>query len=153
MRSRKVLLPFDGSPAARRALGHVAAMDQGGDFQVHVLYVQAPTIDDAVYLQPLLDEGERTVGIASRHLEARSISHTTRVSVGYPADTIVLIAKQERCTEIVMGVRSAIARFFSGSISARVASLAGIPVTLVKATGESIVRQPGERQPARAALG
>jgi nucleotide-binding universal stress UspA family protein len=128
-------------------------MDRGGDFQVHVLYVQAPTIDDAVYLQPLLDEGERTVGIASRHLEARSISHTTRVSVGYPADTIVLSAKQERCTEIVMGMRSAIARFFSGSISARVAGLADIPVTLVKATGESIVRQPGVRQPARAALG
>ena len=152
MRSRKVLLPFDGSPAARRALEHVAAM-RGGDFHVHVLYAQAPTIDDAVYLQPMLDEAERTVGVASRHLEARSISHTTAVTVGYPADTILLSAKEERCTEIVMGVRNAILRFFSGSTSRRVASQARIPVTLVKATGESITRRPGERQPARAALG
>ena len=152
MRPRKVLLPFDGSPPARRALESVAAMDQGGDFHVHVLYVQAPTIADDVYLQPLLEEAGRIVRVASRYLEARSISHTTQVAVGYPSDTIVLIAKAQRCTEIVMGVRTAIRRFFSGSISARVATQAAIPVTLVKATGEAIVRRPGARQPARAAL-
>ena len=152
MRPRKVMLPFDGSPPARRALEHVAAMDHGGDYHVHVLYVQAPTIDDDVYLQPLLDEAERIVGVASRYLEARSISHTTGVAIGYPSDTIVRSAKAERCTEIVMGVRTAFARFFSGSISRRVASLADIPVTLLNATGEATVKRPGTRQPARAAL-
>ena len=153
MAARKVLLPFDGSPPARRALEYVAAMDHGGDFHVHVLYVQAPTINDEVYLQPLLDEAERIVRVASRYLDARSISHTTGVIVGYPSDTIVRSANAERCTDIVMGVRSSIARFFSGSVSRRVASLAGTPVTLVKATGEAIVRRPGSRQPAHAAPG
>lgn len=152
MRPRKVMLPFDGSPPARRALEYVAAMDQGGDFQVRVLYVQAPTIDDEVYLPPLLAEAERIVRVASRYLEARSISHVTRVAVGYPSDTIVRHAKAERCTEIVMGVRTALARFFSGSISRRVAGLADLPVTLVKATGEAVVTGPGARQPARATL-
>jgi nucleotide-binding universal stress UspA family protein len=128
-------------------------MDQGDDFHVHVLYVQAPTIDDDVYLQPLLDEGERIVRVASRYLEARSIGHTTRVAIGYPSDTIVLGAKAERCTDIVMGVRTAIARFFSGSVSRRVVSEAGTPVTLVNATGEAIVRRPGVRRPALAAPG
>ncbi len=142
MQPRKVLLPFDGSPPARRALEYVAAMDRGNDFHVHVLNVQAPTIDDEVYLQPLLNEGERIVRVASRHLEARSISHSTRVAVGYPSDTIVLSAKAERFTDIVMGVRSAISRLFSGSVSRRVASRAGTPVTLVNATGEAILKVP-----------
>jgi nucleotide-binding universal stress UspA family protein len=127
-------------------------MDHGDDFHVHVLYVQAPTIDDDVYLPPLLAEAERTVRTASRYLEARSISHTTRIPIGYPSDTIVREANAERCTEIVMGVRPALARFFSGSISARVAGLADIPVTLVKATGEARVKTPEGRQAALAAL-
>jgi len=142
MHPRRVLLPFDGSPPARRALEYVAAMDQGREFHVHVLNVQAPTIDDDVYLQSLLDEGERIVRVASRHLEARSIGHTTLVAVGHPSDTIVLNAKAERFTDIVMGVRSAIARLFSGSVSRRVVRHAGKPVTLVKATGEAVFKAP-----------
>ena len=141
---RSVLLPFDGSAASRRALDYVAAMERGRDFEVHVLNVQRPTIDDDVYLQPLLDEGERIVRVASRYLEARSIRHTTRVAVGYPSETIVNSARAERCTEIVMGVRSPFARLF-GSVSGHVVRHAGTPVTLVKATGEAIQRWPGPR--------
>lgn len=133
---RKVLLPFDGSPAARRALDYVAATDWGDDLHVHVLNVQSPTIDDDVYLRPLLKEGEEIVRVASRHLRARSIGHTTRVAVGYPSETILRSAAAEGCTDIVMGVRNPLARFFSGSVSALVVRDAGTPVTLVKATGE-----------------
>lgn len=144
---RKILLPFDGSPPARRALEFVAAMEPDGDFQVHVLNVQRPTIDDDVYLQPLLNEGERIVQSASRYLHTRSIRHTTQVAVGYPAETIVLSARAERCTDIVMGVRTAVARLFSGSVSGHVVRHAGTPVTLLKATGEAIRRWPSARPP------
>jgi nucleotide-binding universal stress UspA family protein len=146
MHPRKVLLPFDGSPASRRALEYVATIEQGHDSHVHLLNVQGPTIDDSVYLGPLLKEGEQVLRVASRHLEAKAISHTCQVAVGFPSETIVLHARDERCTAIVMGVRSAIARLFSGSVSSQVVRLAGIPVTLVKATGEAIVRTPIRNQ-------
>ena len=148
MHPRKVLLPFDGSPEARRALEHVASTERGRrGSHVHVLNVQGPTIDDGVYLEPLLREGEQLLLHASRHLEAMAISHTSEIAVGYPAETIVLRARDERCTAIVMGMRSTIARIFTGSVSRRVVRDADVPVTLVKATGEAIVTIPILAQP------
>jgi nucleotide-binding universal stress UspA family protein len=117
MHARKVLLPFDGSPAAHRALEFVAA-ERGPGTHVHVLNVQAPTIDDEVYLAPLLSEAEQVLLAASRYLERMAVDHTTRVVVGFPRDTIVRSATEEGCTEIVMGMRGAVARFLSGSVSA-----------------------------------
>ena len=143
MRARKILLPFDGSPAARRALEYAAA-ERGRDSHIHILNVQGPTIDDDVYLAPLLNKAEQMLREASRQLERMAVSHTTRVVVGFPRDTIISSATEERCTEIVMGKRSAIARFFSGSVSAHVVRRAAIPVTLVKANGEAIARMPAQ---------
>ena len=47
-------------------------------------------------------------------------------------EAIIHRAKTGNCTAIVMGIRSAIARFFSGSVSDQVVRLAGVPVTRVK---------------------
>jgi nucleotide-binding universal stress UspA family protein len=141
MSTRKVLLPFDGSRAARRALEYVAAVADR-ETHVHLLNVQSPTIDDGVYLDPLVREGEQMLLDASRHLEAKAISHTSQVAIGWPTDAIVRSARSESCTAIVMGVRGAIARLFSGSVSRGVVRQAGVPVTLVSTSGEAVVRMP-----------
>jgi nucleotide-binding universal stress UspA family protein len=132
----KLLLPFDGSPAARRALEYVGALEHRGGLHVHLLNVQIPTIDDGVYLNALLKEAEKVLGDASRYLEARAISHSLEVAVGFPTDTIVARARAERFAAIVMGVRGALVRLFTGSVSRRVVREAGLPVMLVKASGE-----------------
>jgi nucleotide-binding universal stress UspA family protein len=141
MHSRKWLVPFDGSPAARQALAYVAG-EAGHDTHIHLLNVQPPTIDDAVYLRSMVRQGEEMLRDASRQLEARSISHTSHVAVGYPSETIVLNAQQTRCTGIVMGMRSAIARLLSGSVSRRVVSEVDVPVVLVNTSGQAITRTP-----------
>ena len=141
MSARKVLLPFDGSPAARRALEYLAAVADR-ETHVHLLNVQPPTIDDDVYLDPLVRGGEQVLRDAARHLEAKAIRHTSQVAIGWPADAIVRSARSESCTAIVMGVRSAIARLLSGSVSRGVVREAGVPVTLVSTSGETVVRMP-----------
>ena len=135
----KLLLPFDGSPAAVRALEYVGALDQRGALHVHLLNVQGPTVDDDVYLKPLLEEGEKLLGDAARALQLRAISHSSEVAVGFPADTIVERARSQRFAAVVMGVRGAMARLFTGSVSRGVVRAAGVPVMLVDASGQARV--------------
>jgi nucleotide-binding universal stress UspA family protein len=135
----KLLLPFDGSPAAVRALEYVGALEQRDGLHVHLLNVQALTVDDEVYLPPLLKEGERLLGDAARHLRARAVSHSSEVAVGFPADTIVARARAEPFAAIVMGVRGVMARLVTGSVSRGVIRGSGLPVMLVKESGETLV--------------
>ena len=135
----KLLLPFDGSPAAVRALEYVAALEHRDAMHVHLLNVQPPTVDDEVDLEPLLEGGEKMLRDAAGHLEARAISHSSEVAVGSAADAIVERARAERFAAIVMGVRGAMVRLFTGSVSRGVVRKAGLPVMLVKASGETRV--------------
>jgi nucleotide-binding universal stress UspA family protein len=135
----KLLLPFDGSPAAVRALEYVAALEQRDALHVHLLNVQPRTVDDEVYLEPLLKGGEKMLRDAARYLEARAISHTSEVAVGSAADAIVARARADRFAAIVMGVRSAMARLFTGSVSRGVVRESGLPVMLVTSSGQARV--------------
>lgn len=138
MNERKVLLPFDGSPAAQRAMEHLAATERPGESSVHVLNVQHPTIDDDVYLPEFVDRAKLMLREASRYLEARDIAHTAEVAIGSACDVIVSSAKEKGCTAIVMGVRNPLMRLLSGSVSRHVVRKAGLPVTLVKANGQAV---------------
>lgn len=135
----KLLLPFDGSPAAVRALEYVAALEHRDALHVHLLNVQPHTVDDEVYLEPLLKGGEKMLRDAARQLEARAISHSSEVAVGSAADAIVSRARAERFAAIVMGVRGALVRLFTGSVSRGVVRQSGLPVMLVKSSGETRV--------------
>jgi nucleotide-binding universal stress UspA family protein len=127
-----VLLPFDASRASFRALEHLIAANKDADFHVHVLNIQEPTLDDRVFLRASLHEGHEIVRWACDRLEAAGIKHSSEVAVGVPSETILTVAKRESHSEIVMGTRGAIARYFSGSVSGDVARLAEIPVTRVR---------------------
>ena len=135
----KLLLPFDGSPAAVRALEYVAALEHRDALHVHLLNVQPRTVDDEVYLEPLLKGGENMLRGAARQLEARAISHSSEVAVGSAAAAIVARARAERFAAIVMGVRGAMVRLFTGSVSRGVVRDAGLPVMLVDASGQTRV--------------
>jgi nucleotide-binding universal stress UspA family protein len=137
MPSRKWLLPFDGSPSSRKALAYVVAGANDAT-HVHLLNVQPPTIDDSVYLDPLLELGEQTLREASRRLELHGISHSAEVAVGYPSQAIVARANETACTQIIMGVRSTVARMLTGSVSRDVVRGVDIPVLLVNASGGTV---------------
>ncbi|HAY61559.1 MAG TPA: hypothetical protein DCY37_05610 [Acidaminococcaceae bacterium] len=56
------------------------------------------------------------------------------LEVGHPAERVLAVCKEKKCTAIVIGSRglSGIAEFFLGSVSSKIAQYAAIPVLIVK---------------------
>lgn len=138
---RRILVPYDGSASAERAL--LFAIDQSTDTEVHVLNVQEwpalyselMTIDGFQELQDkLVARGTDVVGRAAKVLAARSIPFQTHVRVGNIELAIIAVANEIRCGQIVMGTRGhgAAKSLLIGSVAQKVVHLADVPVTIVK---------------------
>jgi nucleotide-binding universal stress UspA family protein len=143
-RDRKLLIAFDGSPAARCALEYAIEQARNCALAVHVVNVQTALIDDAVYYRSHEQIGAEILMAATLPLELRGIRHTTEVAFGAVAASIVRSAAMQRCDAIVIGSRDkpAIANFFSASISSQVARLAGVPVTVIKQKVVATIHSP-----------
>ena len=142
----RVLLPFDGSEPARRALGRFLALAwRLKRFEVLVLNVQPEVpmrkllLDarlSAVRRQkvPMREAGMKLLAPARRLLEGAGISSRCHVEFGDPAPTIARFAKRYHCDQIVMGTRGLgkIPRLLLGSIATKVLHLTDLPVLLVK---------------------
>ena len=138
-----VLLPFDGSPAAQRAVELLAG--HAGDarsFEVLLLNVQtrpvslwpdASAFTGAIEVA-LLEEGRRTLEPARLRLEAAKLAVRAEVRLGLPAQAIVREAKANEAQVIVMGTRGAgpMRGYAFGSVALRVAHGGAAPVLLVK---------------------
>ncbi len=139
---KKILLPFDGSESAKRALQHVTAMAQETpQTEIHLLHVVDPTqlgTDESFWKggtkEKLLADGERILEPAKQALTQSGIAYASDVSLGSPGNEIPSYARAHGCNAIVMGTRgmSSIASFFVGSVAHRVMQFAEVPVTLVK---------------------
>jgi len=131
---RKLLVAFDGSPAARCALEY--AIEEAGDGKaaIHMVYVQTAVIEDAVLYGSHRQAGADLLKTMTAQLDFHGIRHTTDVVFGPVAESIVRSAAVERCDAIVIGTRDrlAIANFFSASVSSQVVRLADVPVTVIK---------------------
>lgn len=140
---QKILVPFDGSPNALRAVEHVALLAG--------LLSQTPGIDLVVVHDPvtprlhaglthaeisgmLNDEGERILQPARGILDAAHLPFTTTHLIGSVPHEIDRHARASGATAIVMGTRGLgrVAGALLGSAAAGVVRLAHVPVTLVK---------------------
>lgn len=131
---RKLLVAFDGSPAARCALDYAIERARESNAAIHVLNVQNALMDDAVFYRSHAQAGADTLKAATAQLELNRVPYTTDVAFGAVAPSIVRTAALERCDGIVIGARDrlALANFFSASVSSQVARQAQVPVTVVK---------------------
>jgi nucleotide-binding universal stress UspA family protein len=138
---RRVLVPFDGSPSAFRAVDHVIALSRAGHHaDVLLLNVQlAPVKAMAPSAAADLGSeswaaGEAILSEASRILERQHIPYQSEVVVGRPHELIIATAEQHHIDLIVMGSRGmgAVARLFLGSVATAVVQHAKVPVTVVK---------------------
>jgi nucleotide-binding universal stress UspA family protein len=141
---RKVLVPFDGSASARRAIQYLIETHRSeAPFQVHVLNVQERPIFLDGYLDAAMEEVERALRDAAQKLvleaamllQRASIPHQLHAEVGGTvAEAIVQRAEDLKCDQIVMGTRGlgTLSGLVLGSIANKVVHLAGVPVTLVK---------------------
>jgi K+-sensing histidine kinase KdpD len=139
--ARRVLVPFDGSPRAFRAIDHVIALSRAGhQADVLLLNVQlAPAKTTAPSVATDLRSeswpaGEVILSKASRLLERQHIPYQSEVVVGRPHELIIAAAEQHHIDLIVMGSRGmgAVARLFLGSAATAVVQHAKVPVTVVK---------------------
>jgi two-component system sensor histidine kinase KdpD len=137
--TRRVLVPFDGSPAAIHAVQHVVSLARAGHRgTVLLLNVQAPSAKSS---SPGADSGverraagEAILDKASQLLEAQHIPYQCEVLAGKPSEAIAAIVDRHQIDLIIMGSTGigTLARLFLGSVATAVAQESKVPVTLVK---------------------
>jgi len=140
----KILVPFDGSDNALRALKQV--LDHRDWYretlEVHVVNVQLPVASGAVKMFISADqlrdyyeeEGEKALLRAREALQAAGVIFHARVAVGDIAATLAQYATDNGCALIAMGTRGmgALGNVLLGSVATKVIHLAAQPVLLVK---------------------
>jgi nucleotide-binding universal stress UspA family protein len=140
----RLLLPFDGSPAAARAAELVSSFD----VQATLLNVQSPPLRlwpgaglDPAALDLALGEAGRA---ALEPARSRLPGARAEVRIGLPADAILSEAAGHDA--VVMGTRGAglLQGYALGSVALRVAHGARAPVLLVKPQ-DRLPAAPGER--------
>lgn len=138
-----ILVPFDGSPLAERALDH--SLEKFPGASITVLYVINPKdslIDVEADGLPVADEWYDTAqeradtihAAATERAAAHNIELATVTEVGQPAREIVHYADEHDIDQIIMGShgRQGIERTILGSVAETVIRRAQIPVTIVK---------------------
>lgn len=140
-----ILVPFDGSENALRALEETIALFPPKALYVRLLNVQEPVHGSEVLLKDTLHDmraiekereetGMRVLAPARALLDKAAIMYEANVRTGTPAEIIASCAKEFHCEMIVMGTRgqSAIKKLVMGSVASKLVQLAAVAVMLVK---------------------
>jgi nucleotide-binding universal stress UspA family protein len=149
----KVLAVIDGSERSGRVLDYLNGPAlRHAALEVVLLNLQPEPEDgrlrgygsfrrEAIEDRLINELGRRAVASASRCLDQVGIAHTGRIELGNTAETVLRVAREERCDLILLGEASpgAVRRWWSrltdaafGFRSSRVVQLADVPVVLVK---------------------
>lgn len=130
-----ILLPYDGSEGAERALDHAGDIAKWADATLQIIFVADTTMDSVTVVEndvvDALEEHGRTVlDEAEDRLDARGVDYDTDVVQGNPAPTIVEYAARYDHDLIVMPThgRTGLSRYLLGSISEKVVRLSSVPV-------------------------
>lgn len=141
---RKIVVPFDRSQHALRALQHaIKLVGDVGEGEVHVVHVHESAVDygraaayqSAATIETGLDRiSAEILKPADELLSKAGIAHRTAILTGRPADQIAHYVDENACTEIVMGSRGAgaVGSLLLGSVATNVIHHAHVPVTVVK---------------------
>jgi len=140
----KLLLAFDGSESASRALEYALKLArEHGPIQLHLLTVHPEPViygEIQVYVpKERMEELQRQhsediLRPALERAKAVDISHTSEIVIGETAPMIIKKAEEHNCDCIVMGTRGmgAVGNLVLGSVATKVVHLTKLPVTLVK---------------------
>jgi nucleotide-binding universal stress UspA family protein len=137
--TRRILVPFDGSPGAIHAVQHVVSLARAGHLgTILLLHAQppfpkgvSPGVDSDVEIRAaekaIFDE-------ASQLLDAQHIPHECEIVIGNPPEVIAGAVDRRQIDLIVMGStgKESLARLILGSVAMAVAQSSKVPVTLVK---------------------
>lgn len=139
-----VLLPFDGSDSAMRAVDYLIDFSSTlPDVTVHVVNVQSEPKLFGNYVSPsmleqlhagALDYAAELTAKAADTLRAANVQVHTHEITGEVVSELVDAARKYACTVIVMGTRgmSSLSNLVLGSVATQVVHEAPMPVLLVK---------------------
>lgn len=141
---KKILVPYDGSESAKRALQYVAelAKDLPG-LEVHLLNVQGQPMLYGDYitgptLQTLVDaareHARKVIAGGAAILHAHNVPTITHELLGDTVQEIAKAVTELGCDTVVMGTRGMnnLSNLVMGSVSTRVVHEVSVPVLLVK---------------------
>lgn len=155
MKVGKVLYPTDFSEASHHALPHAEELVRRYGAELVMIHVRTPYSDDPNREEyHFFDEGKYRDFI---HAELRRVSGNVQLDQPAaavvhrnvsPASGILEFADEERVDLIVMGThgRSALGRFFLGSVTERVVRYAKVPVLTVAPERETYRDEPSYRK-------
>ncbi|MFB3916335.1 MAG: universal stress protein [Terriglobales bacterium] len=136
---RKILVGYDGSDAAEKAVELALSLAVNMDSMVVVLAVaQPPEPPAAMETQAVVDGAreyyEKTLRKIADAAKENGIQVTTAIAVGHAAEKIVRRAEQTHADLIVVGRRgrSTFEKVIMGSVSERVLRYAPCPVLVTK---------------------
>ena len=141
---RKLLVPFDGSDSALRALRYaISIAQQNGPVEIHVVTAHdEPDIygEIAVYVsrekmaELQRQNSEYRLVAAEQVLKEAAVPYEKEILIGNIAEVIARRADELGCDAIVMGTRgmSAMGSLVMGSVATKVVHAANVPVMLVK---------------------
>lgn len=141
-----VLVPYDGSPAARSAVEY--ARDRFSSARITLLYVMDPMADysrrQSFPGYTHADEYKNERGKGEYLLETivdelpDGAPVDTEITAGNPARSIIGYADDNDVGQIVIGShgREAVARFLLGSVAEAVIRRSAVPVTVVRPSEE-----------------
>lgn len=142
---RQLLVAFDGSDSAKRAVQYVidTAQEISSPFKVHLInvqqepmlfgeYVTAEMIDDLN--ASLVTKSNEILEAGAAPLRAAGLEVETHARLGSIPDQVRDAVKQLGCDTVVMGTRglSSFSGLLLGSVATRVIHEVPVPVTLVK---------------------
>jgi nucleotide-binding universal stress UspA family protein len=134
----KIVVPFDGSESALRALRYaMKAADE-----IHLVNVQTAIDAPAVSLHMTreaidnmqLDQSRRVLAPACKVLDDAAFRYQAHALIGHAGTAIARLAETENADSIVMGTRgmSALGKLMFGSVVTQVVQQTKLPVTLIK---------------------
>lgn len=140
---KKILVPFDGSDNALRAIHYAATVAiKTQDVEIILLHVLDPMVfksqaallspDELSRLCPV--EAANVIDPARQILDHAGVQYAVRCRVGAAAGAIASEVNESQCDGIIMGTRGmgAIANVMIGSVASHVVHLVHVPVTLIK---------------------
>src|SRR5215218_7759616 len=136
----KVLLGYDGSASAERALAFAIETAQKYEAELYVLAVaRPPDLGTEIEVEPVIERElrhyESVLATIGERLKGGQVVATSEVVVGHPAEQILRYAETHGIDHIVVGNRgrSLFERLLLGSIARHVVAHAPCNVTIVRA--------------------
>jgi nucleotide-binding universal stress UspA family protein len=134
-----ILLGYDGSESAAKALAFAVKLSRTFTAELHVLAVaRPPEFGDEVETRAVVENSRRHYDHVLREARAKlaneSIKMQFEVVIGHPAEQIVRYAEKNQIDHIVVGHRghTLFDRWLIGSVARQVIAYAPCAVTVVR---------------------